>query len=89
MLFYSTIWLKLLGLFFISDFPSSFNQIVLWLSNLTKGVGFKGDLLALIFSYAIYFIWRVRNDCIFQDKVSHQLGTVPEIVNAVKFATHT
>ncbi|CAK8544851.1 unnamed protein product [Lathyrus sativus] len=78
----SHIWKEVLDWFNISHDPRPWDAELIWLTNLTKGKGWKAEILRMLVAETIYNIWGYRNGKTFENIVDNTT-TISNIIDYV------
>ncbi|XP_020258655.1 uncharacterized protein LOC109835070 [Asparagus officinalis] len=77
--FSSYVWNNLMAWLKYSWRSCCWNQVLRWYSNNLRGLGFRKKLKRMMLSGAVYWIWKERNQRIFQQKARSPDQLIKEI----------
>ncbi|CAK8536608.1 unnamed protein product [Lathyrus sativus] len=78
----SHIWKEVLDWFNISHDPQPWDVEMIWLTKLTKGKGWKAEILRMLAAETIYNIWGYKNDKTFGNTIDNTT-TISNIIDCV------
>ncbi|CAK8535034.1 unnamed protein product [Lathyrus sativus] len=76
------IWKEILEWFNIQHEPQQWEAELIWITDLTKGKGWKAGILKMLTVESVYSIWKYRNSIIFENIVENT-NMVTKIIDNV------